>query len=72
MSTMAQVTQTKEDVRDYRIERFLDLRFSQKEAEQLADMVDANGFPVDWHKVKRAIEAKIGHKRAVWVFSREE
>jgi hypothetical protein len=69
---MAVQEQTTQSIREYRIERYRDLRFSQKEAEELADTLDANGFPLDWHRVRRAIENGLGHKRAVWIFSRED
>lgn len=72
MSAMTVAQVDNKEVREYRIERFLDLRFSQKEAEELADMTNADGFPVDWHKVRDAVDAGCNHKMALWIFSKED
>lgn len=62
---------TGDEVREYRVEMFRDLRFSQKEAEILADSKDSKGFPIHWRKVANALEAGCGHRRATWIFSSE-
>lgn len=72
MGSMSTVIQTKESIREYRIERFEDMGFTGKEAERMADMTDSKGFPIDWHSVKRAIDAGCGHVKAMWIFSKEE
>jgi len=69
---MAAVTQTKEEIHEYRVERFEDMGFTPKEAVRLANMTDSKGFPIDWHSVKKAIDAGCGHVKALWIFSREE
>lgn len=67
-----ETTSVVDKVREYRIERFEDLRFTRKEAEELADSKDSKGFAVSWHAVRRALEAGCGHRRAAWIFSSGE
>lgn len=62
---------TKDRIRDYRIERFEELRFTRKEAEVLADSKDSKGFAISWHAVRRALNAGCGHRKAAWIFSSE-
>lgn len=72
MSRMAALDQTTEEIRDYRAERFEDMGFTPKEALRLAEMTDSKGFPIDWHSVKKAIDAGCGHVKALWIFSKED
>jgi hypothetical protein len=69
---MATVAQPKQSIREYRTERFEEMGFTSKEAERLADMTDSKGIPVDWHGVKKALDAGCGHVKALWIFSKEE
>jgi hypothetical protein len=61
--------QTEAELRAYRVERYDEMRFTPKEAEALADAKDHVGFPVDWHKVKKAVEGGCGHKLALRIFT---
>jgi hypothetical protein len=56
-------------VRAYRIEQYEEMGFTKKESEQLADAKQADKFDLDYRKVKRAIEAGCGHKKAVYLFT---
>lgn len=59
-------------VRDYRIERYEEMGFTCKEAGQLADAKQADGFDLDYRRVQRAINGGCGHKRAVYLFTQDE
>lgn len=61
--------QTDAELRAYRIERYEELRFTPKEAAQLADAKDHLGYALDWHRVKTVIDQGCGHKMAVAIFS---
>jgi hypothetical protein len=51
--------------RAYRIEQYLELRFTEKEASTLADAKMSGGRPLDWHLVKRAVNNGLSHKKVV-------
>jgi hypothetical protein len=53
------------ETREYLVERYEEMRFTSKEAEQL---VDAEVRP-DWREVQKAIEGGCGHKTAIRIFT---
>jgi hypothetical protein len=61
--------QTEQELRAYRVSRYDEMRFTGKEAQALADATDHTGFPVDWHKVKKAVDGGCGHKLAIRIFT---
>lgn len=65
---MAQDTE-KDKLREYRIERFEELRFTRKEAERLADSKEASGFDLNHRTVKRALDKGCSHKTAMKIFA---
>jgi hypothetical protein len=62
-----------EPVRDYlhehRVERFLELGFSEINAELLALAKDAKGFPRYWGDVAKALDAGLSREQAITVFT---
>jgi hypothetical protein len=69
--TMAATEETKTDdqprdeLREYRVERYVEIGFPSPWAELLADAKNSQGFPVDWHFVRRAINNGLTHKELV-------
>ncbi len=66
---MAQNQTTEEKLREFRIEQYLDMRFTSKEAAALADATQNNGFPLDYKRVRKAILDGCTHKMAVQIFT---
>lgn len=71
MSRMAEQTDDKpvDQLRAYRLERYEELRFTELEANKLADATDRKGFPVSWHNVRKAVESGMNHRRVVDLFT---
>lgn len=65
---MAGVTET-QTARDYRKERYEEMKFTSREAELLADAKGGDGFPLYWGIVKTAVENGCGHKMAIKIFT---
>lgn len=57
------------ETREYLLERYEEMRFTTKEAEQLVDAEDHEGKRIDWRNVKDAVDKGCGHKTAVRIFT---
>lgn len=66
---MTDVKTANESLFEYRIERYLEMRFTEKEAKALADAKGDDGFGLDYRKVRKAIEGGCTHKQAVKIFT---
>jgi hypothetical protein len=66
---MAQNQTAEQKLREFRVEHYRDMRFSSKEAELLADAKGDDGFPLNYRKVKAALEKGCTHKLAVKIFT---
>jgi hypothetical protein len=54
---------------EHRVERFLELGFSEVNAELLALAKDAKGFSRYWGDVAKALDAGVSHEQAIAVFT---
>lgn len=68
MYEMAASDSTEQKLLDFRIEMYLSMRFTHKEAVLLANSKGDDGFPLNYRKVKRALDEGCGHKLAVRIF----
>ena len=62
---MATTDTSKETLEEYRLGRFLELRFSWEEAKRLAEGRGPDGWPVSIHAVARMLEAGCSHQLAL-------
>lgn len=60
---------THQGVHEYRIERYLEMNFTEKEAGRLAEALGDDGFALDYRRVRKAIENGCSHKQAVRIFT---
>jgi hypothetical protein len=68
MVRMATSSTTEQKLRDYRLERYEEMRFTHREATVLANSLGDDGFALDYRKVKKALNAGCGHRTAVRIF----
>jgi hypothetical protein len=62
-------TMIDDTTREYLIERYEEMRFTSKEAKELADAEGDDGKRLDWRVVKSAIDNGCGHKTAIRIFT---
>lgn len=62
-------TMIDDTTREYLIERYEEMRFTSKEAKELADAEGDDGKRLDWRVVKNAIDNGCGHKTAIRIFT---
>lgn len=60
-------TTSNESLEDYRLGRFLELRFTYSESKLLAEGRDSDGWPVSIHKVEKMLEAGCTHQLAMQI-----
>lgn len=66
---MAANETTEDKMHAFKVEQYLDMRFTQKEAEALARATQQNGFSLDYKRVRKVLAEGCSHKLAVQIFS---
>lgn len=64
---MAQAS-TADTIQEFRVSEFIRLGFRKSEAKTLAEAKEANGYPLDIHRVRKCLTAGCTHTQAWRIF----